>query len=155
MRKGCVWGLGLMIFIGLVGSLMDATEKEFAEATPLPATATSVPEPTQTVCNPVAWVAWSENFVESHELWGEVLTITQLDAVIVKYDTQKLPYGCGDAADRLVDEVDTEMRLGLGAHRTAFMLGEESEEGKLYFGQALRHFQTAAEKHEQWKEAIK
>jgi hypothetical protein len=140
-----------MIFIGLVGSLMDTTDKEFAEATPPPATATSVPEPTQTVCNPVAW---SENFVEAHTLWGEVLTITQLDAIIVKYDTQKLPYGCGDTADRLMDEVDTEMRLGLGAHRTAFMLGEESEEGKLYFGQALRHYQTAAEKHEQWKGEI-
>jgi len=151
MRKGCVWGIGLMMFIGLVGSLMDTTDKEFAEATPPPATATSVLEPTQTVCNPVAW---SENFVEAHKLWGEVLTITQLDAIIVKYDTQKLPYGCGDTADRLVDEVDTEMRLGLGAHRTAFMLGEESEEGKLYFGQALRHYQTAAEKHEQWKGEI-
>jgi len=151
MRKGCVWGLGLMIFIGLVGSLMDTTDKEFAEATPPPATATSVPEPTQAVCNPVAW---SENFVEAHKLWGEVLTITQLDAIIVKYDTQKLPYGCGNTADRLMDEVDTEMRLGLGAHRTAFMLGEESEEGKLYFGQALRHYQTAAEKHEQWKGEI-
>lgn len=151
MRKGCVWGIGLMMFIGLVGSLMDTTDKEFAEATPLPATATSVPEPTQTDCSPAAW---SENFVEAHKLWGEVLTITQLEAVIVKYDTQKLPYGCGDAADRLMDEVDTEMRLGLGAHRTAFMLGEESKEGKLYFGQALRHYQTAAEKHEQWKGEI-
>lgn len=154
-NKGCVWGIGLLVFFGAIGALMDDTDKTVMEATAVPqAQATVAPTiaPTATACSPEEW---STNFVEVYDLWGDALTITQLDAIIVKYDTKRLPYGCGEEADRLVNDVDYEVRLGLGAHRTAFMLGDGDKEGQLYFGQALQHYKAAGEKHQAWKEAIK
>ncbi len=146
--KGCLWGIGLLVFFGVIGVAMDSADTALIEATPskIVATATAQPEPTAT--SECMAVSWSNEYAMVMNMWTEVHTLDSLDALIYKYDNLEMPYGCGEA-DRILDGIDTATRLGFGSHRTALMKGMGA--GDVYFSEAQVHYQEATTLFEEWK----
>lgn len=132
--KGCLGIVGGIMVLATCGAIMDGVSNKASHATQkvryTSTVAVTVTVATLTaIVKPVAIATPTEveckakfyddiSSVLKH--WSEVHSLKALDAVISEYDTGvELPYGCGD--DKLLDDIDATVRIGLGMHRTAFM----------------------------------
>ena len=103
-------------FCALLGTCMKPAGSEKPSPTATVAQPTIAPTFTATMCDRTTW---TQNTIEVLSMLPDAITIDLVDALITKYDHIKAPYSCGHT--ELVDQIDTEVRLALGAKRTAHM----------------------------------
>lgn len=121
MRMNKFFGIAIAVFgCALLGMCVKPTPS--ATPRPTPSEAIATPLPTQTVLPACDRMTWTTNTLEVIEMFPDAITLDLLDALITKYDSIRAPIDCGHSA--LVDQIDTEIRLALGAKRTAFMVSE-------------------------------
>lgn len=106
-------------FCAILGTCVKPTTPTTrTRATDVPTSTTEKPTVTVT-CD--RWT-WTSNTLEVLEMMPDAITLDLVDALITKYDAIRAPYACGHT--ELLDQIDTEVRLALGAKRTAFMVSE-------------------------------
>lgn len=76
--------------------------------------------PTYTTVSEVCPMEYYDVVVDTVEKLKETTSITAVDALITRYDSTEVPYGCG-RNDALLDMTDYSVRIALGEKRTTFM----------------------------------
>ena len=125
MRINKAFGIVILVsacaLLGMCVKPTTTTTTTVLPGTPT-ATSASTPIPTPVITPECDRMTWTTNTLEVLSKFPDAITLDLLDALITKYDSIRAPIDCGHS--ELVDQIDTEVRLGLAAKRTAFMVSE-------------------------------
>lgn len=158
-RQGCLGPLviGTLLVVCVSAAVMPKKDQTTAVIVPtaiptVASTAVIVPTkiptlvPTAVVACDGEWLAMVEDTIAK---WADANSIMAIDALVNRYDSRKLPYGCGKN-DATLDQIDTAIRLGLASQKTALMLDDKEKQGR-YFADALAQYYTAVQAIIDWK----
>lgn len=104
----------------LVGAFIkpESTPRQSAPVATETATSTPTALPTMTIA--VCTMQYYDVVVDTVSKLSEANSIDAVDALIARYDSTDVPFGCG-RNDALLDMTDYSVRIALGEKRTTFM----------------------------------
>lgn len=112
----------IIVLVGLcvVGAFIkpESASRESAPVATATSEATKLPTYTNTIA--ACDMHYYDVVVDTVTKLSESTSIDAVDALITRYDSTEVPYGCG-RNDALLDMTDYSVRIALGEKRTTFM----------------------------------